>query len=64
MKKLVDSGVAFLIAGLLCIVAGLTAENGLVFFAAGGIWLILAVVARARIAKKRTSEGEKEGGKV
>ena len=55
MRTFLQSGGAFLLVALLCLAAGLVADNGAFLFAAGGFWLVAAVIVRAKSAKKPES---------
>ncbi len=52
MRKFFESGGFFMAVALLCLVAGIVAENGGVFVSLGGFWLIMAIVVRGKNAKK------------
>ena len=52
MRKLFDSGVAFIIVAILCYFAGILAGNGTLFKAIGGFWLVLGIIVMAKNAKK------------
>jgi len=52
LRKFLTSGGLFLLAAILCFVAGMVAENGGVFIGLGAFWLIMAVVARSRNARQ------------
>ena len=53
MKKFTQSGGFFMLVALICFVAGFTAENGTVFMSIGGFWLVMAIIARSKYAKKQ-----------
>ncbi len=55
MQKFFRTGTAFVVVALLCIAAGLVSEHRTVFLSIGGFWLILAIVVRAKNAKKGTT---------
>jgi len=59
MRKFFGSGGAFMVVALLSFGTGLIAENGATFVALGGFWLILAIVVRARNAKKPPTDGDR-----
>ncbi len=52
MHKFVQSGGAFMVVALLCIAVGFISRNGAVFTSIGAFWLIMAIIVRARSAKK------------
>jgi hypothetical protein len=52
MQKFYQSGVAFMMVALLCTAAGLISNNEAVFIGVGAFWLIMAIIVRARYAKK------------
>lgn len=58
MRKFVDSGAAFMIVALICFIAGVTAENGIVFIGIGAFWMIMAIVTRSKKAKGKTEGSE------
>ena len=41
-----------MVVALLCLVAGIVAENGVVFVSLGGFWFIMAIVVRGKNVKK------------
>ncbi len=55
MQKFFRTGIGFVVVALLCIAAGLLSEQKTVFLSIGGFWLILAIVVRAKNAKKATT---------
>jgi succinate-acetate transporter protein len=58
MQRFFRSGGAFMVVALLCIAAGLISENKAVFLSVGAFWLIMAIIIRAKNAKKPTSGSE------
>ena len=56
MQKFFQSGAAFMVVFLLCIAVGFISKSGstseVVFTSVGAFWLILAIIVRARYAKK------------
>jgi hypothetical protein len=52
MQKFFQSGGAFMIVALLCMVVGFISKSGAVFTGIGVFWLIMAIIVRARYAKK------------
>jgi Na+/melibiose symporter-like transporter len=52
MKKFFQSGGAFIVVALLCVVAGLISRDGSAFTIIAAVWLILAIIMRAKNAKK------------
>jgi hypothetical protein len=58
VKKFFESGGAFMVVAMICIATGLISENGVVFTAAGVFWLIMAIIAKGKYAKKKPPEDE------
>jgi hypothetical protein len=57
MRKFFESGLAFMLVALITISAGLASGRpGL--GALGGLWLVLAIVVRARSAKKQRASAD------
>ena len=56
MKKFFESGFGFMLVALMCFAAGVVSENGSVFIAIGGFWLVFAVIVRSKYTKKGVSE--------
>jgi hypothetical protein len=56
IKKFFQSGGAFIVVALLCIVAGLISQNASLFTVIGAFWLIVAVITRTNYAKKPTED--------
>lgn len=68
MKKFFQSGVAFmvvallcLVAGVLCVASGVLSEKGTVFTVVGAVftsmgafWLVIAIIMRAKNTEKQT----------
>jgi hypothetical protein len=56
MRKFFESGAGFIVVALICIASGLInlkAGRGILFIAIGGFWLVMAMIVRARTAKKQ-----------
>lgn len=51
MKRFFRSGAFFMVVALLCFAAGVIAENGHIFLGIGVVWLVIAIVTRARYAE-------------
>ncbi len=58
MKKFFESGGFFMIVALICVVAGVVSEKGNIFISLGAFWMIVAVIVRARNAKKSAGDGD------
>jgi succinate-acetate transporter protein len=56
MQKFVQSGGAFIVVALLCMAVGFISRNGAVFASIGAFWLIMAIIVRARSAKKPSGD--------
>jgi hypothetical protein len=52
MKRLFQSGGAFVVVALLCLASGIIAENGAVFISVGTFWPIIAIIVRGACAKR------------
>ena len=61
MQKFIRSGGAFMVVAILCMVAGLLSENSGVFISIGGFWLVVAIIVRAKNAKKPLGD-ERDNG--
>jgi succinate-acetate transporter protein len=55
MKKFFQSGAAFMVVALLCLAAGFVSNYQTLFISVGAFWLIMAIIVRARNAKKPPS---------
>ena len=56
MKKLFESGMAFMIVALLCFVAAIVSQNGALFVSVGGFWLIMAIIVRSKSVKNQSKD--------
>lgn len=61
MRRFFESGIAFMVVGLLCMVAAVASEQTAVFIALGTFWWIVAFAVRTKHAEKSSGSGE-EGG--
>ena len=52
MQKFFQSGAAFMVVALLCLAAGFVSNYQTLFISVGAFWLIMAIILRARNAKK------------
>ncbi len=52
MQKFFQSGGAFMVVGLLFVGVGFISKNGALFTILGAFWFIMAIIVRARYAKK------------
>lgn len=55
MQKFFQSGAAFMVVALLCLAAGFVSNYQTLFISVGAFWLIMAIIVRARYAKKPPS---------
>ena len=58
MKTFFQSGMAFLVIALLCFAAAAISEKALVFVGVSAFWLVMAIVVRAKNAKKQPTSNE------
>ena len=52
MKKFFESGVAFMVVAVLCLVAGVIAENGATFIGVGAFWMVMAIIVRSKRTRR------------
>jgi hypothetical protein len=52
MRKLFESGWAFMIVALLCFGTGAISDNGAAFIGFGVLWLVVAIAVRGKNAKR------------
>jgi hypothetical protein len=53
MLKFFQSGWAFTILAVLCLAAGLLIPNATFFIILGAVWLVAAIIVRARFSGKK-----------
>ena len=58
MRKFFNSGLAFVLVGLLCLAAGFLSQHSTVFISVGLLWIILAIVVRNKNSQKTTSQDQ------
>lgn len=61
MRRSFESGLAFMVVGLLCMVAAVISDQTAVFIALGTFWWIVAFVVRAKQAEKVSGDEEGDG---
>lgn len=61
MRRFFESGLAFMVVGLLCMVAAVISEQTAVFIALGTFWWIVAFAVRAKHAEEASGEAEGDG---
>ncbi len=52
MRTFFQSGGAFIVVALLCVVVGFISRSETVFTSIGAVWLMLAIIVRAKYTKK------------
>ncbi|MBI2619180.1 MAG: hypothetical protein HYW57_03785 [Ignavibacteriales bacterium] len=52
MQRFFQSGAAFLVVALICMIAGVVSDNAGVFVSIGAFWLIMALIMMGKNAKK------------